>query len=212
MTLATIQWAEYADLILLDLPGCPIPAIIDAVRKAAIRFCRKSEVWWIDSSATDIIAGQSAYNCVVDDNNVKVSNVTKIKVAEQEVEPISRAGWDDLEDDTARQPLNYRVTAPNLVHLWPTPLQTISGAMVVRVVLQPSRTSLVGPEFLMDEHEEAITAGARAYLMLQPNKAWSNPQLAAVQWRNFEQKIDSARFKEERGGTVAPLRKTKMGI
>lgn len=212
MSIPTVAWLEFVDLVQMDLPKCPIPAVIDAVRKATMRFCKDAQVWTLDSSATDMISKQPVYSCAVDDDNIKVCQVLKVWVDGNDITPSSKAEWDSLIKSEARKPLKYRVTIPNLVNLWPTPTETIPGAIVIRVVLQPSRTSTNAPEFLLDEHEEAIAAGAKAFLMLTPDKPWSNPQLASVQWNIFKSKINNARFDEAKGGTVAPLRRTKMGI
>jgi len=60
------------------------------------------------------------------------------------------------------------------------------GGLVVWAYLQPEKTATTLPDVLWNDHEDAISNGARCRLLRLPGRSWSNPELAGYYQREFE--------------------------
>jgi hypothetical protein len=206
VSLSYSTWREFVPLVQMSIPKCPIPTIMDAVRRAAMEFCKETELWRHTSDPSDVIADQVSYDCTVDEPGIEVAGVVTVKMGGVKVHPASGPEWDGLaHDQTHTQARFYRFVEPGLIQLWPTPSETRLAVLQVEVSLMPTIVSTRGPSFLLTRYDKAMAAGTKRNLMEIPDQPWSDPHNAAYQGQIFKSEMAAARINEERGGTRKSL-------
>jgi hypothetical protein len=100
--------------------------------------------------------------------------------------PVPTGGNASSWESAGGMPTVYFQPDPATIRLVPTPTQTMTGNIVVRVAVKPTRAATAAPDWLMEDWFEALCAGAKARLMQVPKKAWSEPNLALYYRRQFE--------------------------
>lgn len=206
MSLQYSTWREFVPLIQLSVPECPIPVMADAIRRAAMEFCRETSIWRHTSEPSDLVAGQASYDCTVDEPGIEVAGIVRVKVDGVEITPATNPEWDDL--DKSREdsrPRRYRFVEPGLVQFWPTPNESVDGGVEIEVALMPTILSTRGPSFLLTRHDVAMSSGAKRNLMVVPGQPWSNPQNAAYEDGVFKGRIAATKINETQGGTRKSL-------
>lgn len=81
-----------------------------------------------------------------------------------------------------------------------------TGNLRINVALKPTRASSTFPSWIFERYVDAIAHGAKARLMLEPKKPWSDPQTGAWHRNEFIGWIGDARIIAARAATRAPLR------
>jgi hypothetical protein len=80
------------------------------------------------------------------------------------------------------------------------------GVLRINAALKPSHQSTTFPDWIADRYDSAIAIGAKAKLLMEPKKPWSDLKLGAYYQRQFDDEIGEARVITARGATRAPLR------
>lgn len=181
------------------VPGCPEPLIDDAVRMAAIEFCKR----------THILRERIAFNTVATQDYVTltpaggdVARVYRVMIDDTILEPTRRADFD--EDGDPGQPLEYYVEPPNTLRLYPVPDAVY--AVVAHVSVNPDRDATTLDDVLYSNWRDVIAAGARSKLMLMGGQPWFKPDAAELDNAIFQTAIDRAAHKRATGNVGAPLR------
>lgn len=165
-------WDAFFRDVMPDVVGCPDPIAEHAIKRAAQEFCDSTRVWriWV----TDILtaSGTSTYPIGLPAN--------------AELVRIERATIDgrDLELTTADQlPVDWKTyskSLPDCIHtvdrknitLLPVPssIRTIK----MEISIKPSSDALGVEDHLFDQYVEHIAIGAKARLMKQAGKPYTN--------------------------------------
>lgn len=170
--------------VAVDVQGCPGPVIELAILETAIDFCRKTFAWGEIQDPVPVINGIQQYDVDMptDGTVVAIRNVWGFsrELLPKPMVEIQRLLPNWL-DGRSNQPVYYNAadTDPAFIRLFPIP-EGASGTLVMRVVYAPKITSTTLDDALVERYREALISGAKARLMLNPGRSWSNPALAGV--------------------------------
>lgn len=178
--------ASLIPLIALDVPGAPETVIRQACSLAAREFCKRTGAWRNELTAISIEADLADYEVdyELDDDDGEAEILAPCKVVLD--------GQELVEGD------DYSY-GNSTIHLVTTPTVAITDGLEVTLTLRPIYGSDYIDDDLLTQNFEPLSYGARAMLLTQPKKPWSNPPLAAVYAARFEEEIGDARWGVDTG-------------
>lgn len=191
-----ILLSEFTPDVLAAAPGCPGFIAEKAILGAAIEFAEKSWCLNEEHDPFDLDEGEAEYELdapafhrIVGIMNVRVDGEQIDAITEQE---ISRKypGW---RTTTASLPTLYLKGNTSTIKVYPLPLADVDDTMEARIALAPTRNATRIADRFQDYHFDAIVAGAIVRLLVQPKKAWTDPQSAVIYHEKFTSEIYSAR-------------------
>ena len=142
--------------------GCPTAVLRDAILQAAEDFCERTWLWK-DYLTLEAVEGQVEYALQ------PPRSADILAVAEVAVDGV-RAEFTTPDRATIR--------------FWAAPQAGLE--IKALAVLKPSRTAKTLPDFLWDEWQDAIAAGARYKLLDMAGSDWFSPQLSDKYRLEFE--------------------------
>lgn len=170
---------------------CPTPVLIQAYVRAARQLCDGSR-WLVQTVTGDTVADQQLYSLGSDPYNEIIGlQAAAVTGPAAFVGPLTEgdsAKWDPAEP-TARPEL-YQYVPHGQFALHPTPDAVYSLSM--NVVIQPKQGSTTVPDILVVEWDDALQAGALAYLLKLPRQAWTDATRAADEARTFRAAVNAA--------------------
>ncbi|WP_300456630.1 hypothetical protein [Desulfobacula sp.] len=161
---------RFIDHVIPQTPGCPKSLMKIELLRGAIEFCRDSHIWQIDAE-TEVLADASTITLTIADE----STVTgcRLSISSKAFNQYTRSG--------------VTVTLDNAV--------TSDTTFEVTTFLKPDRAATGLPDILYDDWFEAIESYAKYSLMMMPEKTWSNPQLARINYSKYLEDLGSAKIK-----------------
>lgn len=226
---------SFLPLVRGRLPGCPDIVLKDAVRDAAIEFCRRTELLRANVDLA-VVANQSHYQLLR-----AVWGTWGEWLATPEYEFITSDGGPYLTADSTAglegvvawevlhlRRANQRLTTANRQEFqlqgWDVatgtpgyyylegdgslvlgPIPDADETLVATLSVTPGSSSANVPDALWYDHREAIAAGARAWVRRNLGD-WVNPELEAMDRKAFEYAIHNQNIRRARGGANAALR------
>ena len=199
--------------VLPEVPGCPSDVALRAIRHTVIEFCEKSLINQVTQDPITLRANLADYDLDAP-TGFRVQKVMRAWFGGQELEPVAP---DDIVGPDIYNPKigNYTAsTAPpkaytqkdfSSVSFLPIPNQTYPNSITMRVALVPLRDSTQFDDFLYEQWGEYIACGAKARLMLNPGKPYSNPDSAAVNQARYTTALNDARQRAIRGNVRSDL-------
>lgn len=173
--------------------GCGSPMAVEAIRQAVTEFCQRTKAWQASATIT-FIADQPEYALTLPANTVLV-DVVKCLYNEDSL-PISpnteteldkrHAGWRQAK---AQRPAFYYLPNLSTIRFVDMPSEAKINAVTLRVSVKPTNGATAFDTELYDQYADALAAGAKASLMLMPNKEWTNPELALVNAGIFDSMV-----------------------
>jgi len=199
--------------VLPEVPGCPSDVALRAIRHTVIEFCEKSLINQVTQDPITLRANLADYDLDAP-TGFRVQKVMRVWFGGQELEPV--APDDIVGPDIYNSKIgNYTAsTAPpkaytqkdfSSVSFLPIPNQTYTNSITMRVALVPLRDSTQFDDFLYEQWGEYIACGAKARLMLNPGKPYSNPDSAAVNQARYTTALNDARQRAIRGNVRSDL-------
>lgn len=181
---------------------------IRALRESAIEFCSISQCWLYSPPPIDVVANQGAYapQLPASPLSARLGVVRSAKFNGRPLLPTSWAVVDAMDEwGAATGPVTSYTTDNNgqSVSLIKAPEVSAPGALILRVSLVPSRAATDVPDFLFDDYEDAIAAGAK-FRLLQA----TNPGLSQVYRQRFLQAAAKASNAQAQGRSATPIRVT----
>jgi hypothetical protein len=173
---------------------------IEAIRDVVIEFCKRTKALRVDADAFYTIIGVTSYTLsppvdtqIIDVLSLKYNNNRQILPTMREELDRANPNWETLEGS----PNAFLSTRPGEIVLDRIPLE----AIIVKpfVAVKPSQSSLGVEDFIFEEFKADIKNGVLAFLFAQPNKAYSNPALAAYYSQLFERNVWTATSKAQSG-------------
>jgi hypothetical protein len=199
-------WNNFYDYTIPELPGIDTALLDTSLRDVAIDFCEQT--WCIVTALDSIstVAGTYEYQL---DSTESGMEVFAIKMAWIDSAPVAAESMDDLWGANTDwrtyqgKPLYYAQQDFQNILLYPVPdavytLDTVGA-------LRPTINSLGVPDRMFADYRKVIVAGAKANLMAQPTKPWSNPQLADFYAKQYQGGITSATVLVNRARARATL-------
>lgn len=207
------SYDDFLPYVLTDVPGCPEIAAVLAVRNTVIDFCEKSLVVQADLDPVSLVAGQADYDLEPPVNRL-VTKVMKLFYKNSELHPFGQDfvpsatyfNPSAIDGDADSEPRGWSQKDTTTFTVWPAPKTAQANAITIRAALKPTRASTSCDDVVFEDYAEYIAAGAKARLMLQPNKAYTNPGLVVTQNQLYMQGVNMARQRASRGHTRANLR------
>lgn len=204
--------------------GAPEPLVVNAIRNAAIDFCKRSWCWVYNTTPVGITADTQDYTPTVPSGS-KVAQVLYVTYNGKPVEATTRdeeiRSNPDWRNTTGTTPKRYIVNDDGeSVALLPIPSATVAAGSTgivhdglhFTVALKPTRASEDVPDWLYENYAEDIAKGALARLYAMPKKLWTNANLAAVNHSLFKDAAAMVRSRVSRSFTRAPLRNYRTGV
>jgi hypothetical protein len=184
----SVTIASVVDPLLARCEGCPKGFAIEAMRDAAIEFCRETAIHttWVQS----VIDGtqvprfdmvEQVFNIVDARNNDPLADYPEIRVL----------GINDHDEVDELQTGEYAIQFVDPNNITVTPAPTPEAPLTVNLLLSigpgPDATDL--HEDLWRAHHEALRHGALARLYAELGKPWANPDAAGYRRGMFEAAI-----------------------
>ncbi len=204
MTIIFVSLREFLPQVQHAVHKCPIISMINALREAAIEFCKETKVWKQSDILIATVAGTAAYE-IVPPEKTDVSSIVMVKHDGQKLNPLS-ADMMDRQASASGTPRYFTFEEPLTLNFAPTPDTSAVDIISVKVALQPVYNATEVPAFLLARYKGAIVAKAKSILMMIPDKAWTDYQLAAANNAQFKQEMYAIKISVEKGGTTKSLR------
>lgn len=188
---------EFAPFVTDECSGAPDPAVDRAVRLSCMEFCRESLIHVVSHDDIALLANVKDYEIALDDKYQMVFlraawfNDTPLYVpAEDEVYRTSQRYSGLAASD---QPIAAYILSPGTIRVIPAPLTSAGNKLRLDMAAAPSLDSDEFPDDLFNRYFDAIAAGAKARLQVQPGKPWSTEKAATVNRGLFLSALNSAR-------------------
>lgn len=206
--MATVPYSLWLPSVQVNVPGCPRPMVIEAIRSKVIEFCQKTRFWRAELDGFYTVADDEEYEIDVPSDStiadilvIKVNNNELVPKTQDEVEELYSPGSDWRESSGVPDCFFLRDTSTAVF----VPIPDAAYPVRITVALKPTQASQGVEEIIFEEHKDTIMHGALAYLMQMPEKTWSNPNLSIFHDGKFTAEIPKAKRKAEKGFS---LRKT----
>lgn len=194
--------ADFMPYVLPLVPGCSMPLAEMTLRGVALDFCFHAPVAQQVLDPIDVVAGQAQYDIDLPFG----TNVTLILEAYYQGQPMQVIRRDDDERDRLAAPYALRQAADNTFTLYPTPTESVAGAVVPRVATRPTHLASTLDDVLLADYGYEIGCGTVARLMLMPGQTFFNLQLAPTYQAIYIAARTNARIRAEAGFGMAANR------
>ena len=124
-----IEWRHFLRRVVMHLPGCPEPFVVDALRDAATDFCTRTRIWKVKHvMLATTVAGQTNYAIASGAAEGEVTHLHAAWVGETEV-PINTPGEDD---DTApgKSEASFKLRLVDGTSVQLTPAPSVAGQVI----------------------------------------------------------------------------------
>lgn len=201
--------AEYYDLLLPELPGCPIAMLDLNLRETARDFCNTTSVWRESLAPISLIGGQAQYAMVAPANS-EVLRVTSVTVKGVLL-------WVDEHDADCKYnkyepPFTLSADMAQITLDPPeVPAGSVVNEMVVIAALKPTNSAATLPDFLLKQYSEAIRFGTLSRLMRMAKKPWTDRELAFNYESRWNAERNFAAYQGAVGNNRRPLRVRNWG-
>lgn len=179
-----IDYADFADTVQMATGCSADPAILAAVREAAITTFRETKLWHTDLDAITERAGQTRYNL----SSPSETRISGIQVVLRNGEPLEAVGRASLESTFNEEGIPtgfYRDGALIYINRIPK----IPTKLIVHAVLEPTSDSAgIDNDDMAEAAWDAIKAKACELLCRMPRKSWADAMGAAGFERQYMQR------------------------
>jgi hypothetical protein len=171
------SWDELQQLVAGHVNECPVFLQLDAVKRAAQEFFRRSGVWRTDEvTLLTTVAAQQSY-AHAPTINAQLERVYSAWSGEDELDvslPGEAANTPNATTESDATQLRIEARDGNV--LWLSPMPATAGTVVRgTLVYVPTRAGAGIPLRAFDEWGTGIAARAAAELVIEPGKQWSSP-------------------------------------
>lgn len=182
--------------VMTNVPACPEIMAVRFLREAAAEFCQRTRIWKATSEFTITTPAQQDIPAIDD---AQVFEIRHAILDETELTPISADELDDKAprwqfDTAAASPKYLTQTEPNTVSIYPR----ATGELKLSLVLEPSTTTLVLPDYLVELYRVEIGIGASAKALLA-NTEFANPNLGAALSTEFQRLLGLKSYQISKG-------------
>lgn len=200
--------------VLPEVPGCPPELAIQAIRNTVIEFCQKSLIHQVTLDPLTLIAGNTDYDLDPPSSGTQVAKVMKVWYQGTELQPVAP---DDVANPelyqrtiggytaTKSPPKVYTQKDFGTISFLPIPDQRYQNAITIRVALAPTRDSTSFEDFLFNTWGEFLACGAKARLMMNPGKPYTNAESAGLNQMRYMTALNDARQRATRGNVRSDL-------
>lgn len=210
--MSTASWSSFLQWVAPWVPGVPDPVLEDAIRTAAIDFCRRSRTWRVELSPLSVVALTyqyaiaSALPGTVTAADVVVSDIIRMEFNGLDL-PVKTPdqlddAWPGWKIAQAYQPSVCFMSDERTLRLVAIPTLDAAAAIAGTVALKPSATAATIDQTVFEEHHQAIANGALSKLLLMPGNSWTSREDAVDRRTAFDKAVWSARNRARKAYTA----------
>jgi len=197
-------WSAFLDEVLPDVPKCPQAMAINAIGKAAREFYEQALIYKWEHPALGIVAAQSSYAFTPPSGYVVWEIIAdSCWVSGRKIYPRAPLDLNQMYVDwltaTGATPVYFTQVTERAVRLVPIPTVDTPASLKFWVWLKPSFAATGMETEHYEEYHEGIAHRAKSLLMEVPEKPYSNPRLAVYHQGKFEDKVNEAFNRVNRG-------------
>lgn len=187
-------WSDWFKDLLPHVPGCPnILAAHELVRAAQVLLA-KSRAWQYTQPVVPVDAAQVNETIAV--TGAQLVRLEKawydgVRMDIRTTEEMDAQFSDDWTIHTGTPKALLQIT-PGVLQFYPIPDVAATTGLKLRLSLKPTDTASGLPHDMALRYREEILAGAKARLMVYPNKPWSNDKLAMLNAGVFDAGVGTA--------------------
>lgn len=156
--------------------ACPDPTMDHHVVMAAREFCERTRVWRVVDAFE--AAGTETEALAVPSN----ATLFEIEDVWLDGRHLERDRFSSQQLGGSGMPDAFTQARPNTLMLVPPGI----GSLRVSMFVKPAIGADTLPDFLIDQHAQAIADGALARLFMIPGQSWTNPQFGSVHRAAFD--------------------------
>lgn len=201
-------YEDFFPYVLPDVVGAPEPLVVHHIRNACIEFCEKSLILTRDHDPITVLQNKVDYD-LEPPGGYLVVKVQKAWLDNMPLDPIApdfvreAAVYNRLyatyNAESASTPRGYLQKDERSISVWPKPDRKYQNGLTLRVALKPTRSSTTIEDVIFEDYAEAIAQGAMYRLQASVGKAYTNPEMAAINKGLFDQAINVARQRASHG-------------
>lgn len=184
-------WSYWLPDLLPHVAGCPVLLAEHELLRAAQVFFRETRAWQetVPSLSVTVAGGGSITITNPDAGHelVRIENawLDGIPLGVTTADDLDAAMGDDWTTHTGTPSHIYQIT-PGVAMLYPKPIADSATGLKVRVSVCPSDAATSVPDEMAVKFRDAIASGAKARLMIYPDKPWTNTAMAPIHAASFE--------------------------
>lgn len=192
--------------VAVKIPEAANYVIEEALRTAAIEFCRQTRIVQENAPSVSVAAGNATHTIASSSPvTLDVVHIANVWFNGEELKPTTS---DDLASDVGLywpdltgSPTHFIQPSEDSVLLFRKP--NANGTLTARVALAPAQSTTALPDVLAKEWREAITAGALAWLFAIPAADFADPDSAVFYAGVFDRYLIDAKHKAQTSQTRA---------
>ncbi len=199
---------QYEDLLPLIQPqvgAAPIPIVMSAIQRVITDFCLRSEAYRYRLSGIPAIANVPYYDLPTP-SYTQPAGIVVAKYQGSLLRPTSDILVADGLDSTS--PHSY-IFENGQVLIVATPRSTLQAAFEFLLYLQPTFEATGIDSTFVNTHHSVITIGVLSELLRMSGQPWSNPQLGAQYFAQYNFGVDNAKARANADHT-AKVRTTRI--
>lgn len=196
--------ARFDDFLTLARPGliqAPDRVIVNALRRSAREFFRRSQIWRETLDPVKAKPGTNVYDLSPPDGSY-VEKILWMRYNDAPVQLERQVDIDQTVPSSGAPSYACLNSTEQTFTTWPTPGTNDTDSLTFGCVLVPTRAATTIPDQLADEWELAFVAGAQAELLATPGMPFLNVAAALDRRQAFESYLSDARRKQMSGGHV----------
>jgi len=187
---------DWVPSVQADVPNCPTPMMVDAIRQVVIDFCRRSRYWRHECSplVTTVVDGAAIREYELD--TPVQTRVVAIRSLRLEGKALAEMSMDALDNEepgwrtATGTPSGYALTDTGTVLLDGDPVE--NSELAATVALMPSQDAQTCGDIIYADFRDAVTAGASARLKSMSDKPWTDPNLVMLRRSEYEAGVTAA--------------------
>lgn len=197
-----MKFRDLADMVMPEVPGCPMFQIEKAAREAAIQLFSRADLYRAEPEVITVTGSDYQLSAPVGAEPCRVMEIThngqalKKVASEQDIYAM-------LDRGTPAKPTHYYQRDNDTVIFAPAPDAPYQLRLFLS--LKPSSTATAIPDGIGKEHRKLLAMGTKAELMLMGNQPWTNPQLGVANKQMFDRGVSNAIRRVTLGNNGAPL-------
>lgn len=185
--------------ILPFVPGCPEPTVDQAVMDAATEFAERTQLIFTIEAPISLVDGVSTYS-VTPVSGISVSLIRHVYCGARELDAVTPSGLQDQlptwQASSSSEPTKYSCFGePGTITVYPTPQRVSTEKLRIVASWEPTFGATQIPDELVTGYARDIVEGAKARLMMIPERKWTNLQLAGIAEGKFEAAVAEGKIK-----------------
>ena len=198
---------EFLPYVMPELPGVPLPLLVNEAGTVLDEFCRASHCWTETLDPVTMQAGVDVYDFELPPGAL-VHVINAMHAGGHEMTVTDRKQlfrqMPDWQTRTAVSPAHYIRLNNREFQVVPKP-HADGVQVLVEAVLVPKLPLASLPDAVMRDHQQAIVAGVKFRLMAQAKKPWSDPVTAAFHKTMHDAKLNDAITQRMHGYTAGDV-------